>query len=143
MKAHDLWIVVVQLSHLDGDIPMTCPAEAECDYWEAQLQDHLTAALPRWKSSREGVQRLDAELQAMESGVKAWNGLRVAYGKTMGKWMGKKYNKKPITFEICPITFPSIYEFYHLLQCTKVRQDLALDDRGTSGCSVHRQFIFR
>lgn len=37
--------------------------EAECDYWEAQLQDHLTAALLRWKSSREGVQRLDAELQ--------------------------------------------------------------------------------
>eukprot|EP00435_Cladocopium_sp_Y103_P027931 s1500_g6.t3 len=37
--------------------------EAECDYWEAQLQDHLVAALPRWKSSREGVQRLDAELQ--------------------------------------------------------------------------------
>ena len=79
-----------------------------------------------------------------ESGVKAWNGLRVAYGKTMGKWMGKKYgNKKPITFEICPITFPNIYEFSHFFQCTKVRQDLALDDRGTSGCSVHGQFILR
>ncbi|CAK9042768.1 unnamed protein product [Durusdinium trenchii] len=37
-------------------------AEAECDYWEDQLHEHLLMAL-RWKPPREGLERLDAELQ--------------------------------------------------------------------------------
>ena len=101
--------------------------QAECDYWEAQLQDHLVAALPRWKTSREGVQRLDAELQAVW-----WR--CIYFGSKKTDWWWKERVFSIIFGMISTWLEDSQDEISRCVElCGKPVQDL-VDERGPPGC---------